>query len=220
MTIDNKLAVYKRFQEVELAQEFEATLKENNIECQLVDNSQAVDITFTGNTLQNEIQLLIKQSDFEAADRVLENEAVKMYDQVDKDYYLFEFSNEELYEILLKSDEWSSFDYKLAQKLLSERGQEVNEALLNTLKKQRLDDLSKPEEGQKPWIVMGYIFAFLGGLLGFAIGWYIRAYRKTLPNGQKINAFNDRDRKHGRNILIIGAIFLPLWITFQIYVNS
>lgn len=90
------------------------------------------------------------------------------------------FSNEELFEILEKSDEWSKFDYVLAQKLLKERGQDINENMLESLKRQRIRELAKPEENQKGWINAGYIFAVLGGLLGILFGWHLNTHALPL----------------------------------------
>ena len=125
--ISETYAVFKKFNDPGLAEEFAATLRKHGIDCLLADNSPAIDITFTDNTLQQEVQLRIKQEDFLKAGEVLKKEAGKLINQIDKDYYLFEFSSPELYEILLKPDEWSFIDYKLSQKILAERGQEVNE---------------------------------------------------------------------------------------------
>lgn len=96
-------------------------------------------------------------------------DAENLINEIDKDYYLFEFTNEELYEILLKSDEWSAFDYTLTQKILSERGKPVDSGLLHSLKKERLKELAKPEDNQHSWIIGGYLFAILGVFLGLII---------------------------------------------------
>ncbi len=206
----NNYEVFKKFSDVQQAKELASILKEKGLDCRLVDNSPTFDVTFSGNTLQNEVQLKIKQEDFDKAYKLLEKEAENLLDQVDEDYYLFDFTNEELYEILLKPDEWSSFDYKLSQKILIERGQTINDDLIKTLKKQRIEDLAKPEHGQKAWIYAGYLFAIFGGLIGLFIGWHLWAYKKALPDGQKVYGFNENDRKHGRNIFIIGIIIFPI----------
>jgi hypothetical protein len=209
-------AVFKKFSNLEQAQELAATLKQNGIENKLVNNSPQMDITFSGNTLQNEAQLLLLQSDFAKANEVLRTEAEKVIEQMDKDYYLFDFTNEELYEIIMKPDEWGAFDYTLAQKLLKDRGLTVDEELINTLRKQRVSDLAKPEEGQQPMVLVGYLLALLGGLLGLLVGWFLWTYTKTLPDGQKVHAYSESDQKHGRNIFFLGLVFLVFWVTFRL----
>lgn len=137
-------SIFKKFLTLEQANELKELLKENGIESLLSDNIPPVDVTFTGNTLQNEFEVIIKQSDFKKATEILEKNAENLIDQIDKDYYLFEFTDEELYEILLKSDEWNEFNYTLAQKILKQGGKSVNKELMNSLKNERLKDLAKP----------------------------------------------------------------------------
>ena len=103
--ITDNYAVFRKFSDVDQAKELASTLKDNGIEYELVDNSPTFDVTFSGNTLQNEVQLKIKQVDFDKANKLLEEEAKNLINQVNKDHYLFEFTNEELYEIIMKPDE-------------------------------------------------------------------------------------------------------------------
>lgn len=209
-------SIFKKFPTLEQAYELKELLKENGIESLLADNIPPVDVTFSGNTLQNEFEVRIKQSDFKKAEEILEKNAEKLIDQIDKDYYLFEFTDEELYEILLKSDEWNAFDYSLAQKILKQRGKSVDKELLNSLKNERLRDLAKPEENQKPWIIAGYVFSLLGGFLGLIIGYFLWTSKKTLPNGQKVYSYSANDRKHGKYIFYIGLIITPTALLLKV----
>jgi hypothetical protein len=203
-------SIFKKFPTLEQAKELIELLDESGIESLLSENIPLVDATFAGNTLHNEFDVKIKQSDFKKATEILEKNAENLIDQIDKDYYLFEFTDEELYGILLKSDEWSVFDYTLAQKILKQRGKSVDKELLNSLKNQRLEDLSKPEENQEVWIFAGYIFSLLGGLLGLIIGYILWTSKKTLPNGQKVYSYSVYDRRHGKCIFYIALAVIPI----------
>ncbi len=216
---ENTFSIFKRFKTAEQAKELASVLKNNDIETQIINNSPPVDITFSGNTLQNEFQLKIKQIDFEKATLILEDEAETILDEIDKTHYLFDFTNEELYDILIKPDEWGAIDRKLAQKILNDRGKSVDDDLISSLKKQRIEDLSKPEESQKTWIYMGYFTAVIGGLIGLFIGWHLLSFKKTLPNGEKVYAYNNNDRKQGRKILYIGIICFIFWTIIQVLIE-
>ena len=133
---------------------------------------------------------------------------------------MFEFTNEELYEVLLKSDEWNAFDYSLAQKILIQKGKSIDKELLNTLKNERLKDLAKPEGNQKPWIISGYIFSILGGFLGLIIGYSLWTSKKTLPNGQKVNSYSENDRMHGKYIFYIGLIIAPIALILKVLLSE
>lgn len=208
--MQEEYSIFKKYPTLEQATELKELLDKEGIDAVLGDNIPPVDVTFSGSTVQHEFEVRIKPSDFGKAEDLLEHQAENLIDQVDKDYYLFDFTDEELYEILLKSDEWNEFDYTLAQKILSQRGKPIDKALLNSLKKERIKQLAQPEESQRAWIILGYVFAFLGGLLGIVIGYFLWTAKKTLPNGEKVYSYSEKDRKQGKYIFIIAVIILPI----------
>ncbi|WP_395062320.1 hypothetical protein [Flavobacterium sp.] len=212
----NQFSIFKKYSSIEQTQEIITFLNSNNIETEIGNNIPPVDSLLTGNNITPEFEIKIKITDFETATKLLENIAEDQINQVNKDHYLFSFSNEELYDIILKQDEWNEFDYSLAKKLLSERGKPIDEALIKSLKKQRLNDLSKPEENQKPWIITGYIFAIMGGFFGIIIGYVLMTSKKNLPNGQRIYSYHANDRQHGKMIFYIGIVLLPFYIILRI----
>ncbi len=203
--------IFKKFSNKEQAVELKNLLKEAGINSSLGDNVASFDHTFSGNTMQNQFEVKIKQADFEKAEKVLLNSAEILMDQMPNDYYLFSFSDDELFDILKKYDEWNEFDYKLAQKLLKQRGKPMDENLLQELKQKRIQALSKPDGNQLPWIIAGYICALFGGLLGIAIGLSIMNSQKTLPTGKKIYSHSESDREHGKIILYIG---IPVFLIY------
>ena len=214
--MENQFSVFKKYSSIEQAQEVFTLLNFNEIETKIGNNIPPVDSLLTGQNITPEFEIKIKISDFVKANKILQSIAEHQISQVDDDYYLFSFSDEELYDIILKQDEWNEFDYSLAKKLLSERGKPINEELINSLKKQRLNDLAKPEENQMPWIIAGYIFAFLGGFLGIIIGYVFMTSKKNLPDGQRIYSYNQNDRKQGKMIFYIGILLLPFYIILRI----
>ncbi|MFB9077756.1 hypothetical protein ACFFLS_00415 [Flavobacterium procerum] len=211
---------FRKLSTLSQAKELELLLNLNHIKTVLGDNIPPVDITFSGSTVQNQYEVKIDPSDFEKAEAILEKDTEKLLNEIDSDYYLLSFTNEELYEVLLKADEWNVFDYKLAQKLLTERGKNIDPEMLQSLKNERLKILAKPEENQKPWIIAGYLFSLLGGGIGIVIGYSLWTSKKTLPNGERIYSYNTVDRSHGKTIFIIGCIVFPLAILLKILAKT
>ena len=209
---------FQKFPNKESAIILESLLRINKIKYLLEDHSTSLDSNFLGNASIKEFRIKIKNDDFEKADKLLLEIALKDLEQVNKSHYLFDFSDEELFEILTKKDDWSQYDYLLAQKILRERGKEINPEIIQLLKKHRIDQLSKPEESQKAWIFAGYLFASLGGFLGVIIGWHLLSHKKTLPNGDRVYGHTKSDRIHGNRILILGSIMLFIGISFRIFV--
>jgi hypothetical protein len=170
--------------------------------------------------LEKEFLVKVRQMDFSQVNQLLDEIAAEAVKEVESDHYLFSFSDIELYEIVTKPDEWSAFDYHLAKKIIKERGKTIDDDFLRSVKKARIEDLSKQEETQLSWIIFGYISAVLGGFLGIAIGWYLMSQHKTLPNGQKVYLFKDTDRQHGTRIFYIGIVMFIIVLFLQLLGKS
>lgn len=207
---------FERFNDKKSAEEFGKLITEKNIEFVLEDNSLSFDPTFANNSFGKEFCIKLKKTDFDKVDKILTEKSENEINQIDKDYYLLSFTDQELIDVISKSDEWNKFDVSLAKKLLKERGKEVTEEQITEIKKQRIIELSKPEESQNIYIIIGYVCALLGGLLGIFIGWHLLTYKKTLPNGNRIYAYSENDRKQGNRIVILSGIFIVVWILYRI----
>ncbi|MEO1652270.1 MAG: hypothetical protein AAFU64_01890 [Bacteroidota bacterium] len=212
-------SLFRRFIDAQQAQELATLLKENGVAVYLEDNSPSFDVSFAGNQVESEIQVMVKQSDFPKAQALLEVSPETLKELVPKDHYLYKFSNSELYEILMKPDEWGDLDYQLAQQILKERGQKVDPALMETLKKQRLKDLKEPQPRQTALISAGYLFTLLGGFIGIFIGWYLWTAKRTLPNGEKVFIFEKQDRVQGSTLLVFGLIMMLIYLTLQLSIG-
>lgn len=107
------LKPYRTFADIESADELTKTFIENGIGAKLFEMvpDYEPEIAYSGVKPSSiKYQTLIDRTDFEIADNLMTELAKKAISDVDKDHYLFEFTNKELYEILLKSNEWSEFD--------------------------------------------------------------------------------------------------------------
>jgi hypothetical protein len=207
---------YREFNDPDSADTLADMLITNEIAFEVAQDRDSLDSLYGDRHQRHRFYIKLKQQDFAKADSILLNESKKQLDTVGADHYLFSFTDEELFEILAKHDEWNEFDYVLAQKVLKDRGKDINSETTEMLKKQRIRDLGKKEEGQRSWIYAGYLFALLGGLLGIFIGWHLSSFKKTLPNGQQIHSYTARDRRHGRRIMIISIVMLVVSLTFRI----
>ncbi|MBP6039632.1 MAG: hypothetical protein KA523_05480 [Flavobacterium sp.] len=191
-------------------------LAENNIEYIIEDVSVNLDPVLSSNKLGLEFLLKIEQVNFEKANKILDEFYSFEIDEIENDYYLFSFSDDELLEVIIKSDEWNKFDVQLAQKILRLKGKGLSNLEIDKIRAQRIIELSKPEKKQSIWIFVGYISSILGGLLGIFIGWHLLTFKKTLPNGNRIYNYSNEDRKHGNQILILGILSIIIWILIKI----
>lgn len=211
------LSTYRKFIYEDDALELMKILQENHITYELINNSSQLDSNFGGDINTKQFELKIHKEDFEQAEKLEEKLVQDAIENVDENYHLFDYSDEELIEIVMKKEEWSKFDYLLAQKILKERGKEINPELLKVINKQRVESLSTEEESPTWLIIVGYSSAILAGFLGIVIGAYLMYYKKALPNGDRIYGFGKKDRSHGQNILIISGVAFSIWIGYRIY---
>lgn len=209
---------FQTFIDPETAKDVSEKLNEAGIICVLEDDSKFFDVTFARDTLQNQTRLKLQASDFEKAHEILGDYFRANLDNIDTSYYLFEFNDFELAEIVRKPDEWGALDYQLAKKILKEHGKPVLTTVEADVKEERLKELSKTKNIDWIWIVTAYlliIFSWYFGLLlcfgATFFGWHIFTNKKTLPNGKVINLFSAETRMHGKAIMISGIACLIIY---------
>ena len=104
---EDQYLTFQKFNDRGLAIELAVLLKENNINF-IVDDSSGFDPTFSNSEASKEFRVKLKKENFEKANTLLLQISMKQLDNVEKDYYLFDFTDEELIEILTKPDEWGN----------------------------------------------------------------------------------------------------------------
>jgi hypothetical protein len=212
---DPNFTTYQKFNDQVLAMELGAFFDEHGIAYEL-DKKNPFDVTFSNSALNKEFRIKLHPQDFEKADKLLQQVYAKDIDNLEADYYLFSFTDEELEEIIRKRDEWSAFDFVLAQKLLKERGKEVNVEEITQARTERIQELSKPEKSTNVIIALGYALAIAGALGGFLIAYHLITYKRSLPNGDMVTAFSDADRKHGERIMVLAILSVAVFITVKL----
>lgn len=210
-----ELAAFRTYTSLTEAEALQQTLKHQKIDSLIIDNSPAAGAAI-GGQLPKEYEVKLKPEDFEAANAILERQAVEEMGELPEGYYLSEFTNDELIDVLAHRYEWSEFDYLHARRLLSDRGVQVNGQQLQEIAVNRLHELAKPEKDQGVWIIIGYIFALLGGVLGIITGYVLVYSTKTLPTGISVPTYSPNDRKHGRYILILSVIVVTAAVLYKL----
>jgi Rod binding domain-containing protein len=203
-----ELITYKKFNDIGLANELTETLGRHNINYRVEENSALFNPAFNTDETSKEYAVKINADDFTKVNEILKSEETESVEAAGTDHYLYSFTNEELTDLVSKPDEWSEFDNLLAIKILKERGVSITEQTIKQLNNQRIEQLKQPEPSQTFGIVMGYLFALLGGVLGAFIGWYLANSKKTLPNGEQVFSYTETDRAHGKRIFYLSIVVL------------
>jgi hypothetical protein len=209
--------VYKKFYEQEQAEALIDLLQKNSLDFQITEDRDSLDSLYGDNHFKKVYYVKLRAKSFEAANELLLKEISSVALEDDPDHYLHSFTDKELLEVLAKPDEWSPLDYQLSKKILAARGFEIGESNLELLRKQRLNELSRPEESQAEWILEAYLSVLLGGITGVLVGWHLQSYKKTLPDGRWVYGYKLADRKHGVRILLLGVVMMLIYASIWIY---
>lgn len=207
---------FRSYESLEEAIAVQNILNKNNIPNVMSEERALLDSNMIGQQFDLPYRVKILSEHFIIAEDILRQSLDINAVEVEADYYLLGFSNEELIEIIEKKDEWGTYDYALALKLLEERGITFTPADLELFHKKRMAALSVPEDGVNIWTVIGYCSAAIGGLLGTFIGFVMMRARKTLPDGSRVYIYNNNSRRHGKYIAILGVVAMVLWTAYSV----
>jgi len=192
------------------------TLKANGINYRVEKPKNQLGSTISGDVVDNTVLVNIRPDDFARANEALDKVILNNIQSIENNYYLFSFTNEELDEIIHKPDEWSRQDFLIARKILHDRGSDVPDEKIKTIRSERVKELSKQESGDSWWIFLGYGLALVGGIMAVMIALPFIFAKKALPDGNRVFMYNSKTRGHGKRILlltvvviIINAIFFP-----------
>lgn len=201
----------KSFHDPALGEPLVELLRENNIPFDVEDTSPQLDVTFSGSMVQHVFRILVPSSHFDEANALLDELAQKHIEEtpVDDDHYLYEFSDNELFDVLVKKDEWSKEDILLARKILTDRGKTISDKEIERLWQERLEEFRKPERAHMGWIVFAIIFS---PFLGILIGWYWMTIMKTDPTGYKSYAYDPFTQTLGKALAFVCALFYAVLI--------
>ncbi|CAN5306419.1 hypothetical protein BH10BAC4_BH10BAC4_04350 [soil metagenome] len=209
------LLTYKKFNDRESAEALGEILKTKGIEFEITEDRNNIGSVYGNRTFTQLFYVNIRPEFFSKADEAVLKVSDESVATVDQDHYLYSFTDEELFDIVTKPDEWNALDYQLSQKILKERGKDISTETVALLKAQRTKELARPEPRQPGLIAAGYIFALVGGIIGVFIGWHISTYKKVLPDGKQVFGFQQEDRKQGRIIWILGSIMFIISLAIR-----
>lgn len=201
----------------EEAQEIQDLLEKEGIESKLSIESGDLAPVFVGNAPTNKFEILINESDNERANALFLEWAESTLENIPKDYYLYNFSDAELRQILVEASEWNETDALLAKQILKDRKVELDENLIQKDQEIRRAELQKPESGQIAWIIVGYILSLLSGFFGIILGYALWKAKKRLPDGSKVPAYDTNVQTHGQIIFIISIVIFSSVLILRLF---
>ena len=225
-------SIFRTSSNKNIIEEISSVLEHHSIVYRVIDNEKDFDPSFISNPGRVHYQILISDMDFEIANRAVSDYYASEI-KIPEDYYLYEYSDAELKEILLKKDEWNEFDYEAAKIILRDKGENISDEELHAFNQARIDSLKDNYENPrevKNYITIGYILAVTGCILSlewgmllffsYGIALAIIKLKKQLPNGERVYYFKENDRKHGKRILWLSVVFTFFWMIFIIMIKN
>ena len=136
---------YQSFANAEVAQSLLTLLRHHQIVYETALDEPAFSLNMAHNPTDTRFVVRLRPEDFEAA-RQLEDELNQhLTAGASPDHYLFGFTDDELFEILVKPDEWNSYDVTLASQILRDRGRAVTPDAVRLLQRHRVAEMARAE---------------------------------------------------------------------------
>ena len=219
-----KLLVFETFFEKEQALRTAATLENNGIFVSIEENLSPLDSNFIGQQFNNPYSLKIPGHQFEKAHDILNSQTKINLDDVDPDYVLLSFTDEELIDVLKNRKEWGVYNFKLAEKLLQSRGVPVSADAVAKAQILKEQEHAQPVQYDTYWIVIGYAMVILSlavtysdnfyspvfftfpMLFALVVGFWLFFSKKTLSNGTRVFMYNRTSRLNGLIIFCLAII--------------
>jgi hypothetical protein len=211
---------FRKFNDPVPAADMAEQLRLHQIPLELEDGGRPFDPSFAHNNIQWEIRLKLRAGDFEKADEILRSFYKDQAGRVPSDHYVYQFTNLELINIIRNPDEWGYLDQALAESILTQQGIAIPARELKRFHTEKIGMLSRPQPADRSWIYLGYVLAVLAAPLGLFVGLSMAFLKKTLPDGRQRFAYHETDRKTGKRILMLAAIWLPGWIIGWIWLSK
>ncbi|MCW3074718.1 MAG: hypothetical protein JWP69_1787 [Flaviaesturariibacter sp.] len=123
-------------------------------------------------------------------------------------------SDKELLQIYKKADEYQDNFIVAIETELEKRNLDFLKAKQQRDKRAEvLDELAqKPERGNTFYIVLGFVSALLGGLLGIIAGYVYSRSKRTSITGNRFFAYDQQTRDLGTVMMGLGVIVMALSI--------
>lgn len=206
----NEMKLYKSFDTAEIASLLTDLLAENSIPFEVYGPEGKIE-DFDREGSYSSLEINVLESDFDKVDKLIEDRADQELETVAKDYFIFEFSNDELKEVLIHADEWSALDLALAHKLLKDRGEPMDKDQLEIWRAERIAKSAEPQDASQGWVVISYVLAFILPLISLITGLVYMRAKKIDLNDNAVPKYSAETKKHGKMLFTISLFMMIIY---------
>lgn len=157
----------------------------------------------------------LPKEEFATAQQLITKEVEK--NGVPADYYLRDFTDNELKDILYNVDEWSRQDVAAADILLRERKIDIDAQDVEEKKHLKVEAARKKNTISLPVLILFYVISPWSAVIPLATGLIIYFLKDTDRDGNSVYVFSDTYRQHGLILGVIGTISTVAWIFYLLH---
>ncbi|HUR45840.1 MAG TPA: DUF3784 domain-containing protein [Candidatus Saccharimonadales bacterium] len=129
------------------------------------------------------------------------------------DHYLLTSTDQELVEILAHPTDWCGYDVAHARQLAVQRGIDLGQVAAK--KTEHLQQLRRGQHASKQLIIFGWIFSFLGGVVGLGIAWTLASMKEKTPHGEFFT-YDEESRAIGRAMLKFAVVMFGIGVFLRV----
>ena len=217
----DKPIVFRTLTNIKEAEKIGEQLALHHIAYEIESPPQLLDRNFIGEQPMPEHYLKIQSADFVKANEIVDNLYRAFATTVEDDYYLFDFSIEQLKEVIGNRNEWGDLNYHLALVLLEKKAATGTDIQFAANPEQNIIEVIQPVPVSIWILATGYFCLLIPPFLygypavgSLFIGWFIVGASKTSSTGVKYPIYNKASRIHGKVMIILSVIIIVLIVLY------
>lgn len=210
----SRFVTFRTLYSEEAANQLAQFFEQHQVPCKVGADMRKRDHIFMGGIMDFEYYVQIEPDDFDKANQLLDQEAERELNDVPDDYYLYDFTMEELKGIRNDRSQWSNLDYVLAGKLLQEK-QSAPPAPTPAAPASTV--IREPRSHTLLEIILlglGYALLFFYPLIPVIGGLLIARTKKPVAGGKTQYEFSEPSRVLGYVLSACGLLFF-LYFLFR-----
>ena len=210
----SRFVTFRTLYSEEAANQLAQFFEQHQIPCNVGADMRKRDHIFMGGIMDFEYYVQIEPDDFDKANQLLDQEAERELNDVPDDYYLYDFTMEELKGIRNDRSQWNNLDYVLAGILLQEK-QSAPPAPTPAAPASTV--IREPRSHTLLEIILlglGYALLFFYPLIPVIGGLLIARTKKPVAGGKTQYEFSEPSRVLGYVLSACGLLFF-LYFLFR-----
>ncbi len=218
----DKPIIFKSLSNIEEIEQIAEQLAQHNIAYEIESPPQLLDKNFIGELAMPDHYLKIKAADFSKANNIVDELYKNIAATIDKEYFLFDFTEEQLLQVVNNKNDWGDLNYHIALELIRRMGITYNHQLTNELEAEAA--AIAPKTVNPIYLFITYALLLMSFILpipylsigALIIGLFLYGATKTLRTGIKVNYYDDGSRKNGIAIIVIACLSI-IWLLYKIF---